>query len=348
MIIAKGITRNRTQRAENLLKVILLDVLASLLGTGLYILYLIYSYEWRGLGTIVASAALFFTVTGLMRANSPAVKTWVRAILMLSVYVIITGFALGPTRLQLAGEAGGALVGLIGGIFARHSWEAGSRSRAYGILGGTFAIAQIACFFGAPVLAQLAATRKSDFLAPEFSATGVDGTVLHSSQFKGQITVLYFWASWCPLCRQEFPKLEMVYDRYKSNPGVAFLAIDESARGETLDDARNFVAHNAPQFPVALDDRYAAAAFRLRVTPTLLILDRSWHVRLIHVGYDSSERYVENLSKEIETLLNEPPAKSARPFGYLRFGLVPQVTQCLPPGGGCRVPADSSRVAALN
>jgi hypothetical protein len=38
----------------------------------------------------------------------------------------------------------------------------------------------------------------------------------------------------------------------------------------------------------------------------VLLIDKSWHLRLVHVGYDGSEHFVANLSKVIDALLEEP------------------------------------------
>ena len=42
-----------------------------------------------------------------------------------------------------------------------------------------------------------------------------------------------------------------------------------------------------------------------RTLPLLIIMDKSGRIRLVHNGYDGSEPLQRELSKEIETLLNE-------------------------------------------
>ena len=47
------------------------------------------------------------------------------------------------------------------------------------------------------------------------------------SQFKGQVVVLNFWATWCPPCIEEMPSLVQMQERMKSK-GVTVLAVSVS------------------------------------------------------------------------------------------------------------------------
>jgi thiol-disulfide isomerase/thioredoxin len=53
----------------------------------------------------------------------------------------------------------------------------------------------------------------------------VDGSMLGSDQFAGDVLVINAWATWCTPCRQEQPALLRVLDRYEDR-GVSFLGID--------------------------------------------------------------------------------------------------------------------------
>jgi len=282
---------------------ILLDLLTGLLATGLFALFTFYSFGWRGIGTLFAATGLLFISAGFLRGISLPTHAGLKALLLVSPFVIVFSFFIPATRFYLVTQAVGALLASLAGIYARQSWAAGVRDRAALILGVTLGLFEIASILGAPILAERMTTRTVDVPAPAFTAQGLNGRVVDSSQFKGRVTVLYFWASWCPVCRQELPKLEKLFQCYELDSNVSFLAIDDTSRNENLEDAKNFVNYYAPGIPVALDDWYAAARFQVRVIPTLVILDRSWHVRLVHTGYDGSEHYVGDLSKEIGALL---------------------------------------------
>jgi thiol-disulfide isomerase/thioredoxin len=133
----------------------------------------------------------------------------------------------------------------------------------------------------------------------------LDGVVVSSAAFKGRVVVLDFWATWCPPCRYEFPQLEKLYKRYRANPNITFLAIDVNSDGETPEKARAFFEKAGYTIPIAYDAQNVVARLKAQGYPHLLLLDKTGHVRLEHIGYDGAESFVENLSKQIDKLLSE-------------------------------------------
>ncbi|HEY2465118.1 MAG TPA: TlpA disulfide reductase family protein [Steroidobacteraceae bacterium] len=63
-----------------------------------------------------------------------------------------------------------------------------------------------------------------DTQAPDFQVTTFDGQKLALADFKGQVVVLNFWATWCGPCKRELPLLENYYRRQHSN-GLVILAV---------------------------------------------------------------------------------------------------------------------------
>lgn len=67
--------------------------------------------------------------------------------------------------------------------------------------------------------------------APEFSVTALDGTKLSLSQMRGKVVLLTFWATFCPICHAEIPKLNAVADGYKGKDVVFLGVTTEKAPG---------------------------------------------------------------------------------------------------------------------
>ena len=91
------------------------------------------------------------------------------------------------------------------------------------------------------VLVALAAALKLQpgQLAPDFTLDDLDGQPVSLSQFKGQVVLLDFWASWCGPCINDLPYLREVKEK-TSGWAVVFLNIsldaDEAAWREAIDE----------------------------------------------------------------------------------------------------------------
>lgn len=67
--------------------------------------------------------------------------------------------------------------------------------------------------------------------APDFESMNVQGDTVKLSDFRGQYTLLDFWASWCGPCREENPNIVKHYNEYKDR-GFTVL-------GVSLDNSRD-------------------------------------------------------------------------------------------------------------
>ncbi len=117
--------------------------------------------------------------------------------------------------------------------------------------------------------------------APDFSLTDLDGNPIRLSDLWGRPVILHFWATWCPVCRQETPTLEAVHQRYRSR-GITLLGINLRERLESVQEfARSF----GLAFPILIDtDGSVAGRYQVTGIPTTLFVDPSGIVRARHIG----------------------------------------------------------------
>ena len=110
---------------------------------------------------------------------------------------------------------------------------------------------------------------------PSFTLIG--GDTLARSHFEGRTTVLYWWASWCPFCREQTPEMQKLWQRHAAQ-GLRLVGI---AVDKQVEAARQYLAKGGFDFPCAWYGEALAAAFeRPRGIPVTVVLDRSARVLL--------------------------------------------------------------------
>ena len=154
----------------------------------------------------------------------------------------------------------------------------------------------------AAVFASAALAASSSAPAPGFTLSGRGGKTIDLNQFKGQVVMINFWATWCSPCRQEMPLLEDIYKKYKPM-GFTLIGVNvEPASG----DPEGWLSKlpKPVTFPVAFDvDSKVSKLYNVAGMPTTVFIDRKGNVREIHKSYRPGD---ENLYlTQIRTLLKE-------------------------------------------
>jgi len=132
--------------------------------------------------------------------------------------------------------------------------------------------------------------------APSLDRSEVIGPAMPASQdLKGKVVLLFFWAHWCPDCKNEAPILAKLLAKYQSQ-GLSIIAPtqrygyvaggkpaspDEELKYivEMRDTVYSFLKDMPVPMSVANHERYGVST-----TPTVVIVDRQGAVRLYHPG----------------------------------------------------------------
>ncbi len=86
--------------------------------------------------------------------------------------------------------------------------------------------------------------------APAFALTLDDGRTLTLADWRGQVVVLAFWASWCPTCKEELPVFQALWEAYRDR-GVQIVGV---AYQDTPAAVTQQKAALGLEFPLALDE----------------------------------------------------------------------------------------------
>ena len=159
------------------------------------------------------------------------------------------------------------------------------------LLGALFSV------FAATSLASSSLEGKS---APDFVLKASSGENLRLSEYRGDVVMINFWATWCGPCRQEMPLLDDLYGRYE-RVGFSLLGVnidDDSRR------AMQMIDELGVKFPVLFDEtKEVSKLYDVQAMPVTVLVDREGTVRHVHHGYKPG--YEEKYLTEIRSLLRE-------------------------------------------
>jgi len=107
--------------------------------------------------------------------------------------------------------------------------------------------------------------------APLLEGTLLRGGSLEPGATAGRLTVLNFWGTWCGPCREEQPRLEAMWKRYRDRD-VVFVGVN--TRRDQKAAALAYLDEFDVTYPSLYDpDSAIAFAYRVRVMPATFVID---------------------------------------------------------------------------
>ncbi len=135
----------------------------------------------------------------------------------------------------------------------------------------------------------------------------------------GKVTLLNFWGTWCPPCRQELPGLVRIAGRLADEPRFQFVAVSCGSGGDDADLPRETTAFlTSRQLPIAawgfaeaVAAMHFSLAYGLEAYPTTYLIGPDARVRHVWTGYRSSDEA--RIAAAIVALLREQGASVTEP-----------------------------------
>ena len=138
--------------------------------------------------------------------------------------------------------------------------------------------------------------------APALRTSLVGGAEFDVEQRSGRVTVLNFWASWCPPCRAEAPVLSRAHARLRTQNGDV---IGLSVENMPLDAAGNIAQRLGMRYPVGVAPADTARTYRVEQLPTTYVIDGRGQITDTFVGAVSD--------RSLEAAIDDALAASSSP-----------------------------------
>ena len=99
-----------------------------------------------------------------------------------------------------------------------------------------------------------------------------DEAVEYYPDSEGKVSVILFWATWCPYCAKLMPHLQKVYDMYRDK-GLRFYAIDTFENDSDIDPVKYF-ENKGYTYSLLLYGDSVAELYGVEGTPGLFLVDK--------------------------------------------------------------------------
>lgn len=133
----------------------------------------------------------------------------------------------------------------------------------------------------------------------DFTLYSIDGVEYTLSEFKGQVVIIDFWATWCPPCRNSIPVFIKLYQKYHEQ-GFTILGI---SLDNDEQDLRDYSKQMKIPYPVLIGNKEIAKTYQVSGIPKTIFLDKQGTVRKTQVGFAPEleaqfDQFVDSLLKE--------------------------------------------------
>jgi len=133
---------------------------------------------------------------------------------------------------------------------------------------------------------------------PAFALPDLRGDTVRLADYRGRVTLVNFWASWCDPCREEFPHMAGLYQELGER-GFDIAAISDDVDRRAM---LGFVREFRPPFPILVGGGRMKARYHYRGLPYSVLLDRHGRVVERIFGFGGAaefRRLRETIAKEI-------------------------------------------------
>src|SRR5262245_27781289 len=115
----------------------------------------------------------------------------------------------------------------------------------------------------------------------EFTMRDLDHRELSTTDWRGKVVLVNFWATWCPPCRAEIPDLVALQEKYRDRLQIIGVSQDEGSPEEV----RRFALQYKINYPIVMLTPELREHFpNVYALPTTFVIDRETRIVQKHLG----------------------------------------------------------------
>ena len=131
--------------------------------------------------------------------------------------------------------------------------------------------------------------------APDFQVTDLMGETLSLAQYRGQVVLLDFWATWCGPCIAEMPNVKRTYEKYKDQKfQIVGISLDNSTA-----PLEAYIEKEGIAWRQYLDSgAKVSLLYNVRAIPSTFLIDGAGIIRKVNLRGYALESAVADLVRE--------------------------------------------------
>ncbi len=131
-------------------------------------------------------------------------------------------------------------------------------------------------------------------IAPDFELEKTDGSKIAFKDLAGSPAVVVFWTAWCPVCKEEVPKINKLNAEFEAK-GVKVVAINIGESDARISEG---IKDFGIKYTVAKDkDTTVSKSYKVIGTPTIVFLDKKGTVQ--YFGNELPKDYADKLNASL-------------------------------------------------
>jgi thiol-disulfide isomerase/thioredoxin len=149
-------------------------------------------------------------------------------------------------------------------------------------------------------VAEVLTVEQRDGRAPNFTWKDASGQTVSFDAFRGSVTLVNFWATWCVPCKQEIPDLVAISNELAAK-NIKVIGISTDRGMSVTEDVSAFVKEKGIPYQILISNDDLESAFgNIRMIPASLIVDANGTIVKELVGLHSKEAFVQALMAAVK------------------------------------------------